>query len=365
MERPEFKLLFQKQRNRWIRGREVKNAQEFVQTLQEFRRKELSALSQEKHAPLRRALARLQNQFNTVSSSILFDHHSGKVTINSALEKRTAQRASKAGLKKSDLLFSDTQEAQPLIEQIVSLLIPWRKGPFNISGMHIEAEWNSYKKWERLKDICSISHLCKGKRILDIGANNFYYDFLMLQQGASEVFAVDPVERYGLYYEFFMTLLANHMPALYYEQLGISELELLGSFDTVFLMGVLYHRRDPLGALEQANKALRKGGTLVLETICLPGTESACLVPYPTYQKSSGYWFIPTTSALEAWVKQSNFEILRVGEAAQTTEAEQRRTKWIRGETLSDFLNLKDPTRTIEGHPAPYRVILLARKKVP
>jgi tRNA (mo5U34)-methyltransferase len=53
---------------------------------------------------------------------------------------------------------------------------------------------------------------------------------------------------------------------------------------------------------------------------------------------------------------------IKVVDCNQTSIQEQRRTEWMINESLSDFLNPQDPNLTIEGHPAPKRVIIVATK---
>ena len=67
-------------------------------------------------------------------------------------------------------------------------LIPWRKGPFDLFGMEIDAEWRSDKKWERLEKV--VDNL-KGKRVLDIGCNNGYFMFRMAHQNPEFVLGRD------------------------------------------------------------------------------------------------------------------------------------------------------------------------------
>ena len=47
-----------------------------------------------------------------------------------------------------------------------------------------------------------------------------------------------------------------------------------------------------------------------------------------------------------------------------TTLDEQRRTDWMRNESLADFLDPVDASKTIEGYPAPKRAIIIANKPV-
>ena len=45
-----------------------------------------------------------------------------------------------------------------------------------------------------------------------------------------------------------------------------------------------------------------------------------------------------------------------------TTTREQRLTEWMQFQSLADFLDPHDPTKTIEGYPAPLRAIFIARR---
>jgi len=63
---------------------------------------------------------------------------------------------------------SSNAERRDLLMQ----LAPWRKGPFDVGGVHIDAEWRSDLKWQRFAD--SIEPLA-GRRVLDVGCGNGYY----------------------------------------------------------------------------------------------------------------------------------------------------------------------------------------------
>ncbi|HAK51232.1 MAG TPA: tRNA 5-methoxyuridine(34)/uridine 5-oxyacetic acid(34) synthase CmoB, partial [Gammaproteobacteria bacterium] len=66
---------------------------------------------------------------------------------------------------------------------------PWRKGPFELSGIHIDTEWRSDWKWQRLaQHIAPLNN----RRVLDIGCGNGYYLFRMLGAGAGVAVGVDP-----------------------------------------------------------------------------------------------------------------------------------------------------------------------------
>jgi len=69
------------------------------------------------------------------------------------------------------------QEDKKKTEIILLNLIPWRKGPFKIQDIFIDAEWQSNMKWDRVLDLgLNLSN----KSILDVGSGNGYYGFRML-----------------------------------------------------------------------------------------------------------------------------------------------------------------------------------------
>jgi tRNA (mo5U34)-methyltransferase len=66
--------------------------------------------------------------------------------------------------------------------------------------------------------------------------------------------------------------------------------------------------------------------------------------------------------ALERWLRRAGFGEVRCVDVSDTSVQEQRSTEWMRFQSLADFLDPHDPTRTVEGLPAPRRAVLLARK---
>jgi tRNA (mo5U34)-methyltransferase len=85
-------------------------------------------------------------------------------------------------------------------------------------------------------------------------------------------------------------------------------------------------------------------------------------VPEDRYAKMRNVWFIPSVPMLQLWLRRCGFKDIRVIDVARTTFKEQRRTDWMTFESLADFLDPADPMHTIEGHPAPVRAMILARK---
>ena len=236
-------------------------------------------------------------------------------------------------------------------------LIPWRKGPFELFGVHIDTEWRSDWKWTRVAPHLDLA----GKRILDVGCGNGYYMWRMLGAGAGSVVGVDPnwlfLNQFLAVKHFLPDLPAWHLP------LALEELPAkLEGFDTVFSMGVLYHRRSPVDHLLELKDCLLKGGEVVLETLVVEGDAQQVLVPEDRYAMMRNVWFLPSVPALELWLRRAGFVDVRCVDVSTTGIEEQRSTDWMRFQSLPEFLDPADHSRTVEGLPAPTRAVLLARK---
>ncbi|GMR06940.1 MAG: tRNA 5-methoxyuridine(34)/uridine 5-oxyacetic acid(34) synthase CmoB [Gammaproteobacteria bacterium] len=238
-------------------------------------------------------------------------------------------------------------------------LHPWRKGPFNVFGVEINSEWRSDFKWQRLAD--KISPL-KSRKILDVGCGNGYFMLRMLGEGAKCVLGIDPAVLYNMQFRALSRLIAGNINAAALP-IGIDDLpDDLACFDNVFSMGILYHRRSPIDHLSKLYSCLRPGGELVLETLVLDESEEKLLVPHSRYAKMRNVWFIPTTTALTIWLHRTGFNNIKLVDVSTTSREEQRSTDWMKYESLSDFLDPGDQSKTIEGHPAPTRAIFVASR---
>jgi tRNA (mo5U34)-methyltransferase len=241
-------------------------------------------------------------------------------------------------------------------------LIPWRKGPFDLFGMEIDAEWRSDKKWERLEKV--VDNL-KGKRVLDIGCNNGYFMFRMAHQNPEFVLGIDPVVPYWSQFKFI-----NHFAKcdnLEMELLGVEDCVLMDKlFDVVFSMGIIYHHRNPIQQLLDIKKAMKPGGQLILETIGIPGDDPVALFPEDRYAKMRNVWFVPTLSCLVNFAKKARFGDIEIVSDTPLTSDEQRLTEWCPPprQSLEDFLDPEDSSKTVEGHPAPRRFLISCRKKL-
>jgi tRNA (mo5U34)-methyltransferase len=131
-------------------------------------------------------------------------------------------------------------------------------------------------------------------------------------------------------------------------------------FDTVFCMGVLYHRKSPVQMLKDICDAMRPGGQLVLENLIIDTRDNLCLFPKDRYAKMRNVFFIPDLLVMESWLLRAGFTDIRCVDVTRTSMEEQRKTPWIQTESLKDFLDPHDPDKTVEGYPAPVRAIFTA-----
>jgi tRNA (mo5U34)-methyltransferase len=125
-------------------------------------------------------------------------------------------------------------------------------------------------------------------------------------------------------------------------------------------MGVLYHQRSPIDHLRQLRQTLRPGGQLVLETLFIPGDASYASTTAHRYARMKNVWLLPTIAKLSTWLRRSGYRGIKVIDTSVTSTDEQRATEWMTFDSLSDALDPKNPDRTIEGWPAPRRVIVTA-----
>ena len=251
-----------------------------------------------------------------------------------------------------------SQEQSSEIKSLAKKLIPWRKGPFNLFDTEVDAEWRSDLKWDRLKTF--IPDL-KNKKVLDVGCNNGYFMYRMASQNPELVLGIDPIVLNYCQFQFM-----NHFAKkdnLKFEIWGQDDLIHFDNFfDVVFSMGVIYHHRNPIQQLLQLKKSIKPGGTLILETIGIPGDESYALFPEDRYAKMRNVWFVPTKSCFINWVKKAKFKDIEFLSDSDLNSEEQRLTEWCPPprQSLDDFLSPEDQSLTIEGHPAPRRFLLKA-----
>ena len=247
-----------------------------------------------------------------------------------------------------------------LLKQQLKKLHPWRKGPFNLFDVFIDTEWRSDWKWNRLKD--AIAPLT-GKSVLDVGCGSGYHCWRMRGAGASTVIGIEPTPLFIVQFMALQKYIRDfhvHVLPARLEELPAK----LQSFDSVFSMGVLYHRRSPFDHLQELMDALKPGGQLIIETLVIDGKKGDVLVPEGRYSKMGNIWFIPSTATLEVWLKKMGFTEVTCIDINQTRIGEQRATEWMTFQSLENFLDPADYNKTIEGYPAPKRAMFTASKPV-
>jgi tRNA (mo5U34)-methyltransferase len=181
-------------------------------------------------------------------------------------------------------------------------------------------------KWQRFAD--AVPADLTGRTVLDIGCNGGFYAIEMKKRGARHVLAVDSDERYLAQARFAAEVLEVDIE---FRQMSVYELPTLARhFDVVLFMGVLYHLRHPLLALDILREHV-VGDLLVFQSM-LRGVNGAFQVQsdyafedtsvferegFPAlffvehkYAGDSTNWWIPNRSCVEAMLRSAGFTIL-------------------------------------------------------
>jgi tRNA (mo5U34)-methyltransferase len=167
-----------------------------------------------------------------------------------------------------------------------------------------------------------------GKSVLDIGCNAGFYSIEMKRRGAARVLGIDTDETYLAQARFAAEV---SDASIEFRRMSVYQVgELREKFDLVIFMGVLYHLRHPLLALDLLREFVVKD-LLVFQSMLRGTREVAALKPdYPFWEKAifaqPGYpvmyfvenryshddtnWWIPNRACVEAMLRSSGFEIL-------------------------------------------------------
>ncbi|MFC1752115.1 tRNA 5-methoxyuridine(34)/uridine 5-oxyacetic acid(34) synthase CmoB [Thermoproteota archaeon] len=278
----------------------------------------------------------------------------------SAFEKRPLIKPTSLDLNQDCIKIGNdtniTPHSKAELTQCLQALVPWRKGPYNIFGIELDAEWRSDMKWNRLQ-----AHLpdMENKRILDIGCNNGYYMFRMAPYNPYFILGIDPGDLCFMQFQLLQSYIQaknSYMAPLRLENMTAFK----AYFDVVFCMGILYHQRSPIHALNQIHDLMKPKSHLILETLIIPGESETSLFPKETYGMMRNVYFIPTVKCLKNWLTQTGFSHIKLISIDKTTSDEQRVTPWTFDKSLIDFLDPADTEKTAEGYPAPIRVIISA-----
>lgn len=242
--------------------------------------------------------------------------------------------------------------------QILRSLISWRVGPYCLGEISIDSEWRSYRKWARISPLLKTA---PGMRIADVGCSNGYFMYKLATISPELVVGFDPIERCWLQFALLQRIL--NVPNLAFVPTGILSLDSFRYFfDLVLCMGVLYHQRDHALAVKRLYEATKPGGQVILESLVVDQEEPLTITPPDRYAKMRNAWLIPSPSHLERLFKGAGFKDVVVHRFGPLTTDEQRSTALAPFESLADFLDPKNPSRTVEGHPAPHTAAVVGTR---
>lgn len=169
----------------------------------------------------------------------------------------------------------------------------------------------------RLKKL-GISQDLRGTTVLDIGAWDGFFSFEAERRGASRVLATDSFcwggKGWGTKegFELARKVLTSKVQDMEIDVLDISP-EKIGVFDLVLFLGVLYHMRHPLLALERVFSVT--GRQLILEThVDMIGYRRPGMAFYPGVElkKDNTNWWGPNPAAVEAMLKTVGFKKVKI-----------------------------------------------------
>jgi tRNA (mo5U34)-methyltransferase len=181
-------------------------------------------------------------------------------------------------------------------------------------------------KWRGFAD--AIPKDLTGKSVLDIGCNGGFYSIEMKKRGADRVLGVDFDEDYLKQARFAAEVTGLEIE---FRKLSVYDVGSLGErFDVVLFMGVLYHLRHPLLALDLIHEhvardllvfqSMQRGSTEVDEVEENPTfwqTEQFDRPSYPKmhfiekrYANDPTNWWVPNRACAEAMLRSAGFEIV-------------------------------------------------------
>ncbi|OJY26051.1 MAG: methyltransferase, TIGR04290 family [Myxococcales bacterium 68-20] len=181
------------------------------------------------------------------------------------------------------------------------------------------------QKWKRFQH--AIPSDLRGKTVLDIGCNAGFYSLEMKRRGAKAVVAIDTSDLYLAQARFASKVTGIEIDVRKLDTYDVAELGT--KFDIVLFMGVLYHLRHPLLALDLIHEHV-VGDTMIFQSMqrgshdVLPLTENYPFseteifdrAEYPKmhfvenrYSGDETNWWIPNRACVEAMLRSSGFRI--------------------------------------------------------
>lgn len=171
-----------------------------------------------------------------------------------------------------------------------------------------------------------------GKTVLDIGCNGGFYSIEMKKRGAARVVGIDSDEDYLKQARFAAEVSGTEIE---FRNLSVYDVAQLGErFDVVIFMGVLYHLRHPLLALDLLHEhavknmlifqSLQRGSEEVFpveddysfsETTIFeqPGFPAMYFIE-KNYSQDPTNWWIPNRAGVEAMLRSAGFQIMERAE---------------------------------------------------
>jgi tRNA (mo5U34)-methyltransferase len=214
------------------------------------------------------------------------------------------------------------------LENQVSALGPWfhniHLGDIQTAPEHFLGDYPRIK-FDSFRDAIPLD--LRGKTVLDIGCNAGFYSFEMKHRGAERVLGIDTDEHYLRQARFAAEIKGADVEFLRLAVWDVAELQ--EKFDLVIFMGVLYHLRHPLLALdlihEHAAKdlmvfqSMQRGSRDVIEVEADYDFYTVAQFDEPAYPKmhfiehryshDETNWWVPNRACVEAMVRSAGFEV--------------------------------------------------------
>ncbi len=192
--------------------------------------------------------------------------------------------------------------------------------PHHFLGDYPECKWRTFA--------LAIPADLTGKSVLDIGCNAGFYSLEMARRGAARVVAIDTDPAYLAQARFAADF---HQANIEFRQLDVYQIAQLGEkFDLVLFLGVFYHLRHPLLALDLLWEHV-VGETLVFQSLMRGSQQVVPVAPDYPFQETAiftnpGYpamyfvenryshdptnWWIPNRACAEAMLRSAGFTVL-------------------------------------------------------
>jgi tRNA (mo5U34)-methyltransferase len=229
----------------------------------------------------------------------------------------------------STTIASDQNLSREEIAQRVRELGQWFHN-IDIRGVHTAPDHflGDYprQKWQRFE--YALPNELWDKSVLDIGCNAGFYSIEMKRRGAARVIGIDFDGRYLAQAKFAADALGLDIE---FQKLSVYDVHQLGEkFDIVLFLGVLYHLRHPLLALDLIHEhvardlfvlqSMQRGSEAVegladdydfwdTEIFERPGFPKMYFIE-KRYSGDPTNWWIPNRACVEAMLRSAGFELI-------------------------------------------------------